>query len=429
MAEWMGHAKIRFTTASEPLELKTVTGQRTDLLKIAEQSTPPCKLNPLLFNGHLQTAYTAVKSDGPPVYYKRKIFDAEDPAYHGTFAVDFVVPPYENPDPALPPRTKEYSMEELENFESVVEDSRPMLICLHGLSGGSYEIYLRHVLAPLIKEGTGWEACVVNSRGCANHKITSSILYNARATWDIRQFVKWARQKFPNRPLFGIGFSLGANILTNYVGEEGDKCELKAAVVISNPWNLDVSNKALQRSYIGKEVYSKVMGNNLKRLVEFHAEQIEKNPNISLERIRKVKYLHEFDREVQCPTWGYPTEGAYYRDASSVDVLMAVRIPLFAINAIDDPIAVDEAIPYGEFKRNPYTVLCTTSLGGHLSWFENNHAGDRWHAKPASNILDRMAKEVDLKSVIPREIQLGPETLHSKSTFNPIRRKLYVHDE
>jgi predicted alpha/beta-fold hydrolase len=29
--------------------------------------------------------------------------------------------------------------------------------------------------------------------------------------------------------------------------------------------------------------------------------------------------------------------GAYYRDASSVDALLAVRIPLFAINAEDDP--------------------------------------------------------------------------------------------
>jgi len=44
-------------------------------------------------------------------------------------------------------------------------------------------------------------------------------------------------------------------------------------------------------------------------------------------------------RELQGPTWGYPTEGAYYRDASSCDSLLAVRIPLFAINAEDDPVS------------------------------------------------------------------------------------------
>ena len=44
-------------------------------------------------------------------------------------------------------------------------------------------------------------------------------------------------------------------------------------------------------------------------------------------------------RELQGPTWGYPTEGAYYRDASSSDALLAVRIPLFALHAEDDPVS------------------------------------------------------------------------------------------
>jgi len=61
----------------------------------------------------------------------------------------------------------------------------------------------------------GWEACVVNSRGCAMSSVTTDVLYNARATWDVRQTVKWLRMTFPNRPLFGVGYSLGANIMVN----------------------------------------------------------------------------------------------------------------------------------------------------------------------------------------------------------------------
>ena len=56
---------------------------------------------------------------------------------------------------------------------------------------------------------------MVNARGCAQTKIGTPILFNARTTWDLRQVVKWLRKTFPNRPLFGLGFSLGANILTN----------------------------------------------------------------------------------------------------------------------------------------------------------------------------------------------------------------------
>lgn len=56
---------------------------------------------------------------------------------------------------------------------------------------------------------------------------------------------------------------------------------------------------------------------------------------------RKLK----FSRDLQGPTWGYPTEGAYYRDASSCDSLLAVRIPFFAIHAEDDPVCSQLIIP------------------------------------------------------------------------------------
>lgn len=182
--EWLGQAKIDFTHAPHPRAMKDKNGQETDLLKICENATPPCNLNPLLFNGHLQTMWTATKPAGPKVYYKRKIFEADHQTYQGTYAVDFVVDPFEENEPTLSRRTLYFTDEELASLGS--DDTKPMLVVLHGLSGGSHEIYLRHTIAPLIGEG-GWEVCVVNSRGCARSKITTGVLYNARATWDVRQ--------------------------------------------------------------------------------------------------------------------------------------------------------------------------------------------------------------------------------------------------
>ncbi|CAI4213781.1 unnamed protein product [Parascedosporium putredinis] len=361
--EWFGRAKLNFTHSATPVSLKCKDGTATDIVSLVKETTPPCHLNPLLFNGHMQTFWTATKQHGPSIYYRRKIFESDNPSVEGTFAVDFIDEPFEETDPDLPPGRK------------------PMLVILHGLSGGSHEIYLRHAIAPLVESGD-WEACVVNSRGCAMSPITTGVLYNARATWDIRQTVKWLQEKYPNRALFGLGFSLGANILTNYCGEEGADCVLKAAVICSNPFNLEVSNKALQRSILGKEVYQRVMGSNMKELVKRHEEAIEKFTVLDLQRLQNVTYLYEFDRAVQCPLWGYPTEDAYYRDASSTDAILAIRIPFLAIHATDDPIAVDEAVPYNEFKANPYTVLTTTSLGGHLCWFEVG--GSRWFSRPVS---------------------------------------------
>lgn len=50
--EWLGHAKIGFINSPNPISIKSKDGSTTDLLKICEESTPPCRLNPLLFNGN-----------------------------------------------------------------------------------------------------------------------------------------------------------------------------------------------------------------------------------------------------------------------------------------------------------------------------------------------------------------------------------------
>ncbi|CAO2648326.1 Nn.00g075930.m01.CDS01 [Neocucurbitaria sp. VM-36] len=392
----LGHAKTSYTSHASPIPLRTKSGSKSTLSDLAQTSIPPCRLNPFLFNGHLQTMYTAVKDPGPPIYYKRKTFDSNHSVYPGQFVVDFVISKEEGElaqetrkQADLPERTTNFTSEEWEELRS--DDTKPMLIALHGLTGGSHEVYLRETIAPLT--AAGWTACVVNGRGCAMSKVTTPQLFNSRSTWDVRQTINVLQQLFPNRPLYAVGFSLGANILTNYCGEEGSRCVLKAAVVCSNPWNLEVCNTELQRTWLGLEVYCRTMGKNSMGLFERHREQILKNPDIDLEAVLKSRYLFEFDRHVQCPTWGYPTEGAYYRDAQSVDALLAVRIPFLGINAEDDPISSKYAIPYEEFKQNPYAVLCTTNWGGHLGTFQLG--GGRWFATAASSFLSKLQEEIE----------------------------------
>lgn len=43
---------------------------------------------------------------------------------------------------------------------------------------------------------------------------------------------------------------------------------LHAAVVCSNPWNLEAGNLALQRTWLGSEVYLKTMGSSMRKLFE-----------------------------------------------------------------------------------------------------------------------------------------------------------------
>ena len=380
--------------------------------------------------------YTAVKDPGPPIYYKRKIFDSDHTVYPGTFAVDFVVSKEDGEAAAqeekstdeLPERTTNFTDLEWDGVGSV--DTNPMLIALHGLTGGSHEVYLRETLAPLT--AAGWAACVVNGRGCALSKITTPQLFNSRATWDVRQTIVVLQRLFPNRPLYAVGFSLGANILTNYCGEEGAACPLRAAVSCSNPWNLEVCNIELQRTYLGLHVYSRTMGKNLMGLFQRHRELITMIPGIDVDALLKSKYLHEFDRHVQCPTWGYPTEGAYYRDSQSVDAVLSIRIPFLGINAEDDPISSKAGLPTEEIKRNPYTLLCTTDWGGHLGSFQLG--GGRWFATATAQFLMKMEEEVDFegsKGLAGRKgagVDMGGLQGKKWPIFDPNHRRLILPD-
>ena len=165
MSRVFGIAKTEFFAGRKSISLKTKDGETTTLLDLCRNVLPPCRLNPFLFNGHLQTMWTVLKSQVVPIYYKRHIFEQQDPVFPGSFAVDFVVKPFDDSSNTVAKSTKMYTEDEFANIGS--DDSKPMIVALHGLSGGSHELYLRHVLAPLVSEEGGFEGCVVNSRGCA----------------------------------------------------------------------------------------------------------------------------------------------------------------------------------------------------------------------------------------------------------------------
>lgn len=206
-------ARLSFYHSDRPISLTHCPSHTVTLPDLCKHLTPPYHPSLILFNGHLQTIWGALRPTKVVVRYKRRIFHAENDVYPGTFAVDFVSQDgsrVKQIDPALPSCTTYYREHDAPAGSL---DSTPMLVALHGVGGGSHESYIKHVLAPLV--ASGWEACVLVSRGCGGTQLTSPLLYHARSTWDLKQTVAFLRRRFPNRPLYAAGFSIGANILVN----------------------------------------------------------------------------------------------------------------------------------------------------------------------------------------------------------------------
>lgn len=117
-------------------------------------------------------------------------------------------------------------------------------------------------------------------------------------------------------------------------------------------------------------------------------------PNSLLEKLFSMPKLSlvEFDNLITTRMFGFDDAWDYYTQVSSCKVLNKIRIPVFGINALDDPILGTVGLPYEEARRNPWLVLATTKHGGHMGWFERASSGGlaRWYVKPMTQFFQAL---------------------------------------
>jgi predicted alpha/beta-fold hydrolase len=114
----------------------------------------------------------------------------------------------------------------------------PIVLVFHGLTGGATAAYVARFVNYLSKAtDRKWKSVVLNARGWGS-PLTKPKTYSAAFTEDIRAMVAHVKSVYPKAPLFGIGFSLGANLLAKYLGEVGAATPLLAAVGGELLWRL-----------------------------------------------------------------------------------------------------------------------------------------------------------------------------------------------
>lgn len=126
-------------------------------------------------------------------------------------------------------------------------DDAPVLILLPGLTGGSDDSYVRY--ASHYAETHGTRAVVFNSRGCGDTFVTTPRYYSGLYIGDMQRVVQAVRVRYPRSLLFSAGWSLGANILTNYLGLVGEDTPLDAAAVMCNPFDLVLGSHNLKKGF------------------------------------------------------------------------------------------------------------------------------------------------------------------------------------
>jgi predicted alpha/beta-fold hydrolase len=257
----------------------------------------------------------------------------------------------------------------------------PLILLLHGLEGSSRAGYVRGALATV--RALGLSGCALNFRGCSGELNRLPRFYHSGETGDLATSVERLVRERPGRALGLLGFSLGGNVVTKYLGERGDAVPIavRAAAVVSVPFDLAASARVLDAREPGARFYRDLFLRSLRGKAVAKAARFPEA--IDRAGALRARTFAEFDESVTAPLHGFGSAEEYWAQSSSGRLIAGVRRPLRILAARDDPF-IPEPLPAGS-SDNPMIDAEVTELGGHMG-FISGSPWRFWHYAEAAPI-------------------------------------------
>ena len=272
-----------------------------------------------------------------------------------------------------------------------VQDARPparpapLVLVLHGLEGHALRPYA--LLAYQALNALGVDAVGLNFRGCGGAPNLRPRSYHSGETGDPRWLLERLSERWPERPLGALGFSLGGNVLLKLLGELGsDGAELlTAAVVVSVPFDLAAGADAFEDGFMMR-AYARLFLRSLIGKLKPKRSLLE--PLVALEAAARAPTIRAFDDLVTAPLHGFRDARHYYESCSSVRYLERVRVPTLVLHSRDDPFLPAAALPEAALRANPALSTVLTDRGGHVGFVEGLPWAPRfWAESEAARFL------------------------------------------
>lgn len=259
--------------------------------------------------------------------------------------------------------------------ESSQSGTGDIVVILHGLCGCSQSSYVLALQSQLNKLGKA--SVAMNFRGCSGESNRLARTYHSGASEDFREVIKALSDEFPDSSISAVGYSLGANVLLKYLGEEGTRSGCVAAVAVSTPFQLAHCSRAMLKgasSLYGRYFVNRLTSSLQEKLQQFEAAGAEQE----LQRLRALKIperfanIWQFDDVVTAPLHGFADAADYYERCSSAGFVGDIRTPTLLLQSGDDPIIPAIALPdTGELPTEVEFRL--TSKGGHVGFISAQH--------------------------------------------------------
>ena len=237
----------------------------------------------------------------------------------------------------------------------------PIVVVLHGLEGSSQSHYVRTLTNALQIRQV--RSCVIHFRGCGGEINKKPRSYHGGETHDPIFIIRNIRRKYPDAPLFAVGYSLGASVLLKLLAELRDESILQSAVAVAVPFELRSTAKKLEQG--SSRFYQYWLLKRMKNTVR-RKKQLLKN-HIDIKKVLCARTFYEFDDAGTAPVHGFHDAKEYYIKASCRKDLLKIKIPVLILNSIDDPVTCEISIPHAK-ELGPNVVVELCRYGGHIGY-------------------------------------------------------------
>jgi len=245
----------------------------------------------------------------------------------------------------------------------------PVLVLLHTITG-SGDGLRRFVVA--IRRRLGWIVAACNRRGHAGLPLTAPRINTMGSTEDLRRQIAAIESRRPGAALYGVGVSAGSGLLVRYLGEAQASARFRAAVALCPAYDLRDAFHHAHRAY---DRYL------ARKMVQFF---LHKNRDVlgavdGYTECAAATTIAEFHDRLY-PLAGFASRDAFYRGSNPMDVARDLTVPVFVLNAADDPVCVAHNVHrhLDDMQQLERMTLALTQRGGHCGFFDGLRARESW---------------------------------------------------
>jgi uncharacterized protein len=248
------------------------------------------------------------------------------------------------------------------------------VLVIHGLCGCSESPYVAALQKALVYKKIA--SVAMNFRGCSGEVNRLARAYHSGVSEDLDNVFDVIARQLPDHKFVLVGYSLGANVLLKWLGENGSHPQVSKAVAVSTPFNLADCSRAMLDGL--SQVYGKYFVRNLvkdfrNKQRHFHVSGNSEQSEMikSLGNVEKISSIWEFDDRITAPLHGFAGAKDYYQRCSSIGFLASIETRTLLLQSSNDPMIPEHALPTrGMLAADVELEL--SSKGGHVGFICGN---------------------------------------------------------